>query len=261
LWSQAVTGKTCLVGVIDTGIERDHPDLKDKVVIHRDYVGDTVDRARWNPHGTHVAGTIAGTSILLSFFASPEKCRKQRLNGDHSSFVCVCVSAANGKIVGVAPHARLADYRVLNGEGAGTYLNITRAIYQATLDGCHIINLSLGGPIPYHPMHAAIQNAVDNGVLVVAAVGNEGDGNPATEEISYPGYYHEVCGAGAVQFSTSADEPSTILDAYFSNTNREVDVAAPGWQVWSTIPGGYAAYSGTLLLHTFPLFPFLLHLF
>jgi major intracellular serine protease len=211
LWSQAVTGKTCLVGVIDTGIERDHPDLKDKVVIHRDYVGDTVDRARWNPHGTHVAGTIA----------------------------------ANGKIVGVAPHARLADYRVLNGEGAGTYLNITRAIYQATLDGCHIINLSLGGPIPYHPMHAAIQNAVDNGVLVVAAVGNEGDGNPATEEISYPGYYHEVCGAGAVQFSTSADEPSTILDAYFSNTNREVDVAAPGWQVWSTIPGGYAAYSGT----------------
>jgi subtilisin family serine protease len=156
----------------------------------------------------------------------------------------LCVSAANGKIVGVAPHALLADYRVLGVEGGGSYLSITRAIYQATLDGCHIINLSLGGRIAYHPMHAA--------------VGNEGDRNPATEEISYPGYYHEVCGAGAVQISTSADDPSTIKDAYFSNTNREVDIAAPGWQVWSTIPGGYAAYSGTLIFHTVPLIPIVL---
>lgn len=148
---------------------------------------------------------------------------------------------------------------MLGVEGGGSYLSITRAIYQATLDGCHIINLSLGGPFAYHPMHAAIQNAVENGVLVVAAVGNEGDRNPATEEISYPGYYHEVCGAGAVQISTSADDPSTIKDAYFSNTNREVDVAAPGWQVWSTIPGGYAAYSGTLIFRTVPPFPILLY--
>jgi subtilisin family serine protease len=79
LWSQAVTGKTCLVGVIDTGIDRDHPDLKDKVVIHRDYVGDNIDRAtEWNPHGTHVAGTIAGTSILLSFFLVTREMLKQQ---------------------------------------------------------------------------------------------------------------------------------------------------------------------------------------
>jgi major intracellular serine protease len=212
MWPQAITGKTSLIAVIDTGIDKDHPDLKDKVVIQRDFVNDGKPVSSWNPHGTHVAGTIA----------------------------------ANGKILGVAPHARLADYRVLNSEGSGSFHAITRAIYQATLDGCNIINLSLGGPVDYRPMHAAIQNAVANGVLVVAAVGNEGDANPATSEISYPGYYHEVCGAGAVQFSTSADEPKTVLDAYFTNTNKEVDVAAPGYQVWSTIPGGgYAAYNGT----------------
>ena len=212
LWKQAITGQTCLVGVIDSGIDKDHPDLKDKVVIRHDFVGDNKPVSRWNPHGTHVAGTIA----------------------------------ANGKIMGMAPNARLADYRVLGCDGSGSNAAITRAIYQATLDGCNIINLSLGGLLDYRPMHAAIQNAAENGVLVVAAVGNEGDGNPATTEISYPGYYHEVCGAGAVQFSTSADEPRTVLDAYFTNTNREVDVAAPGWQVLSTIPGGqYAEYSGT----------------
>jgi major intracellular serine protease len=212
LWAQDITGKTCLVGVIDSGIDKDHPDLKGKVVIERDYVDDNKKANQWNPHGTHVAGTIA----------------------------------ANGKVVGVAPHAKLADYRVLNSEGSGSFQAITKAIYQATLDGCNIINLSLGGTVDYRPMHAAIQNAVANGVLVVAAVGNEGDDNPATTEISYPGYYHEVCGAGAVQFSTSADDPNTILDAYFTNTNKEVDVAAPGWKVLSTIPGGqYTEMSGT----------------
>jgi major intracellular serine protease len=212
LWKQGISGQTCLVGVIDSGIDKEHPDLKDKVVIHHDFVGDNAHTSSWNPHGTHVAGTIA----------------------------------ANGKIMGIAPKARLADYRVLGGDGSGSFAAITKAIYQATLDGCHVINMSLGGTIDYRPMHSAIQNAVENGVLVVAAVGNEGDGNPATTEISYPGYYHEVCGAGAVQFSTSADEPDTVLDAYFTNTNKEVDVAAPGWQVLSTIPGGkYAEYSGT----------------
>jgi major intracellular serine protease len=212
LWAQDITGKTCLVGVIDSGIDKDHPDLKGKVVIERDYVDDNKKANEWNPHGTHVAGTIA----------------------------------ANGKVVGVAPHAKLADYRVLNSEGSGSFQAITKAIYQATLDGCNIINLSLGGTVDYRPMHAAIQNAVANGVLVVAAVGNEGDDNPATTEISYPGYYHEVCGAGAVQFSTSADDPNTILDAYFTNTNKEVAVAAPGWKVLSTVPGGqYTEMSGT----------------
>lgn len=212
LWAQDIMGKTCLIGVIDTGIDKNHPDLKDKVVIQRDYVNDGAPVSRWNPHGTHVAGTIA----------------------------------ANGKIMGVAPHAKLADYRVLDTDGSGDFINITKAIYQATLDGCNIINMSLGGTVDYRPMHAAIQNAVSNGVLVVAAVGNEGDGNPATTEISYPGYYHEVCGAGAIQFSTSADESDTITDVYFTNTNKEVDVAAPGYKVWSTvIGGGYAAFSGT----------------
>ncbi|ELR23156.1 uncharacterized protein ACA1_342900 [Acanthamoeba castellanii str. Neff] len=48
-------GKTCLVGVIDTRI-RDHPNLKDKVVIHRDYVGNNiVDHTKWNPHSMHNA--------------------------------------------------------------------------------------------------------------------------------------------------------------------------------------------------------------
>lgn len=227
-------GKTCLIGVIDTGIDKNHPDLKDKVVIQRDYVNDGAPVSRWNPHGTHVAGTIAGTILPSS------ACTRNRAD-PLGLFVL-----ANGKIMGVAPHAKLADYRVLDTDGSGDFINITKAIYQATLDGCNIINMSLGGTVDYRPMHAAIQNAVSNGVLVVAAVGNEGDGNPATTEISYPGYYHEVCGAGAIQFSTSADESDTITDVYFTNTNKEVDVAAPGYKVWSTvIGGGYAAFSGT----------------
>jgi major intracellular serine protease len=68
LWAQDITGKTCLVGVIDSGIDKDHPDLKGKVVIERDYVDDNKKANEWNPHGTHVAGTIAGT--LTHIFSS-----------------------------------------------------------------------------------------------------------------------------------------------------------------------------------------------
>lgn len=140
LWEQSIKGRGILVGVIDTGIDRTHPDLKDQVVIARNYVNDKTDPTEWNMHGTHVAGTIA----------------------------------ANGFLKGVAPEARLADYRVLGVDGSGGVDGITKAIRQAVVDGCHILNLSLGSPSDYPPMHEAIKYAVAKNVLVVAAVGTQG---------------------------------------------------------------------------------------
>lgn len=88
-----------------------------------------------------------------------------------------------GTIHFLAPDAEIYDYRVF---GATGKVNVTKAIelaiQQAVKDGCHVINMSLGGPIPSPDIEAAIKDATSKGVLCVCAAGNEGDGDPLTNE-------------------------------------------------------------------------------
>ena len=79
--------------------------------------------------------------------------------------------------------------------------------------------MSLGGPADVPELHEAIQDAVDQNILVVCAAGNEGDGESSTDEFAYPGSYNEVISVGAVDL----EKRSSI----FSNSNNEVDVVAP----------------------------------
>ena len=162
LWTQNIRGDSCKVGVIDTGVDHTHPDLLNKVVLRRDYVSDGATPTQFDPHGTHVAGTIC----------------------------------ANGAIKGIAPAAVVVDYRVLDRNGSGSYANVAKAIRASVTDKCNIINLSLGGPYASKAIHDAIKYAVANQVLVIVAAGNEGP-----DQISYPAYYPEVVSVGAVEFN------------------------------------------------------------
>jgi len=207
LWSQGFRGQNIMVGVIDIGIHP-HPDFQNRVKIRRNYTGES--GLPKEIHGTHVAGTIG----------------------------------ANGGVKGVAPQVLLADYRVLGNDGSGTNEAITKAIRDAVEDGCDVINMSLGGPYPNPPMRAAIRYAVACGVVVVCAAGNDGDGDVATNEFSWPAMNPETLSVGAVQFRKGS--PNTVRAAYFSSSNREVDVCAPGVGVESTgNDGGYLVLDGT----------------
>lgn len=207
-WTKGFEGNGVLIGVIDTGIDDTHPVLIGKVVRRRDYVKDGKPSISYNPHGTHVAGTLAANSTILK---------------------------------GVAPKASLADYRVLDVNGSGSFVNVTRAVIDATNDGCHIINMSLGSSSPYAPLQKAIQYALSKNVLVVVAAGNEGAG-----KVSYPGGYPEVVSVGAVHFDSALGSIVIPVTPWFSNTNPNVDVCSDGWKILSCIPGNkYAYYSGT----------------
>lgn len=82
----------------------------------------------------------------------------------------------------MAPEAEILDYRVFGWFGMEINQAINTAIRQAVIDGCDIINMSLGGPLPDRNLLRAIRAAHDAGVILVVAAGNSGDNNPLTNE-------------------------------------------------------------------------------
>lgn len=129
--------------------------------------------------------------------------------------------------------------KVLGGEnGSGQYEWIINGINYAVEQKVDIISMSLGGPSDVPELEEAVKNAVKNGVLVVCAAGNEGDGDERTEELSYPAAYNEVIAVGSVSVARELSE--------FSNANKEIDLVAPGENILSTLPNKkYGKLTGT----------------
>ncbi|PGS48345.1 S8 family serine peptidase [Bacillus sp. AFS041924] len=169
LHEEGLTGKGIKIGILDTGIDYNHPDLKDAYKGGYDFVDNDSDpmettyadwkKSGWpelssantyyTEHGTHVAGIIGGRGVANSEY----------------------------KTIGSAPEADLYAYRVLGPYGSGTSDDIIAALDQAVKDGMNVINMSLGATInnPLFATSVAVNNAVLSGVTTVVAAGNSGD--------------------------------------------------------------------------------------
>jgi subtilisin family serine protease len=220
-WS--ALGKGIVIAVLDTGIDHGHPELRGKIawcvntVGTRTYTGSNLRNcADRNGHGTHVAGIIAST-----------------IN--------------NVGNAGVAPNVTLYAVKVLNDNGLGFYSDIAEGIVLAvkgpdgvpgTSDDARILSMSLGGSSNSSVLFDATRWAYEHGAVLVAAAGNEGDGNPATNNVAYPARYPWVIAVAAVDRHYNVPT--------WSSDGPEVDVAAPGVRVYSTYRNrGYAELSGT----------------
>ncbi|MGL4799415.1 MAG: S8 family peptidase [Cellulosilyticaceae bacterium] len=211
LWKQDITGKNIKIAILDTGCDKNHPDLAGQIIGGRNFTaddkGDPNNYMDYNGHGTHVAGTIAA---------------KRDGSG----------------VTGVAPDAKLLILKVLDSKGTGSYQGLIAAIDYAIKQKVSIISMSLGGPQDYPPLHNIIKKAVQAEIIVVCAASNDGDGRPETSEYAYPAYYAEVVSVGAMTFNRQG--------AAFSNSNNQVDLIAPGVNILSTFPAGkYVILSGT----------------
>lgn len=204
--------KEVVVAVVDTGIDAAHPDLQGRVLPGYNTIDDKPDGHDDNEHGTHVAGIIG---------AVPG-------NG---------IGVAG--LVGNMP-VKLLPIKVLNSNGSGTSLSVAAGIEKATEMGADVINMSLGGNGYSRLMHDAIKKANDKGVLVVVAAGNS-----SRNTIDYyPAGYSEVV--------TVASVNQQLQSSSFSNYGSEVDIAAPGEEVLSTVPGGkYEKFDGTSMATPF----------
>jgi thermitase len=203
------SGRT-LIAIVDTGVDHRHPDFKDattrtsRIIRGYDFVNLDEDPMDRNGHGTHCAGIAAATA--------------QNEEG----------------IVGQAPGVRVLAVRVLGDNGAGSDAAVAAGIIHAADRGARVINLSLGGPEQVPVIDDAITYAQKKGVLLVAAMGNQGHTKP-----SYPAANPGVLAVGATDAS---DRGCT-----FSNTGAWITLCAPGDAILSTEPGqkAYGLRSGT----------------
>lgn len=204
------------VAVLDSGVNTDHSDLEISLCADTTKRGIKSGCTDNNGHGTHVAGTIAA-------------------NG-----------GADGQgIYGVAPEANLFMIKVCGASGMCWSDDMAEAIYYATDNGANIISMSIGSDAESSLIRDAIDYATANGVLVVAAAGNDG---PQEGSIDYPGANAKVVAVAAIDASENVADWSSrgINDGDYVVEVMEVEFAAPGVSVESTYKDGcYALMSGT----------------
>ena len=219
---QQNTGAGRKVVILDTGYNYNHQELQSSYFGGKDFVNSDEDPIDDNGHGSHVAGLITADGI-------------------------------DSKSKGVAPDAVVIAGKVLDNAGSGYFSDVVAAIYWAvdgpdgiygTVDdfGADAISMSLGTSTPYTykgfcdatmpDMTNAIKYAVDHGISVVVAAGNNGNAG-----VSLPGCISHAITVGAV------DSRDRI--ASFSGRGNAVDISAPGVSLYSAWGSGYATASGT----------------
>ncbi|MFD6952997.1 peptidase S8 [Nocardiopsis sp. TSRI0078] len=207
-----LTGEGLRVAVMDTGIDYTHPDLggggfpNERVVTGHDFVGDDFnagvpdsvpvpddDPQDCHGHGTHVAGIVG----------------------------------AEGEVTGVAPDVEFGAYKVFGCNGSTTSDIMIAAMEQALDDGMDVLNMSIGSAHswPQYPTAVASDNLVDEGMVVVASIGNEGD--TGLYSAGAPGLGEDVIGVASfdnthIQAASVTANPSGEVLAYM-----EMGEAAP----------------------------------
>jgi subtilisin family serine protease len=209
VWGGYGRGNKVLIGHLDTGVDDTHPALSGKVAAFQEFDGlgnpiasPTHDSAQ---HGTHTAGTMVGRSF-------------------------------RGVNIGVAPMAQLASALVLPG-GSGSFAQIIAGMQWVVAKGAHVINMSLGA-LGYSTIwNVPILNATFSGALVVASIGNSGDGtsggpgnDPMSIGVGATHYLDHVAGFSSGQTLVS------VPWLFFNLTYVKPDISAPGVQVVSRSP-------------------------
>jgi len=194
------------VAVLDTGIDKNHPDLPE-LFAGTNTIDDTDFGSDGSGHGTHVAGTIAAQDNSIG-------------------------------VVGVSPQVNLYAVKVLGDDGSGTVGSVVAGIEWAVEQKIPVINMSLGADDSYETLEDACLEAEREGHLLISSAGNSGNVPGRGENVSYPAGYASVL---AVAASDSNDNR-----ARFSSTGPEVELIAPGVAIRSTFPDdSYGSASGT----------------
>lgn len=234
-WATQTGSDNVLVAIIDTGIDYDHEDLKEQIWLNPGESGNGKERDGVDNDNNGYKDDYRGWNFV---FDSNDPYDNNQ-HGTHCAGVVGAVGNNGKGVAGVNWRVKMMALKFLGQDGSGTTDDAAEAIIYATKMGAKVLSNSWGGGENSRTLQDAIQFAHDNGVLFIAAAGNESSNTDNTA--NYPSNY-EVPNVVAVASSDRNDALSS-----FSNYGRyTVDLAAPGSSILSAQPlGRYQLLSGT----------------
>ena len=185
VWEETKGDSNLLIAVIDTGVDQNHADLAGKVISGYNFVSSNNNTMDDNAHGTHVSGIIAA------------------------------LTNNNIGVAGVNPQSKILAIKGLDNNGSGSVTSLAASIDYARINGVRVINASWGAMGESPTLKLAVDQAVNSGVVFVAAAGNDG----ADSRNFIPAKYRNVIAVGA------SDTDDRITN--FSNIIG-LDLVAPG---------------------------------
>ncbi|MCD8207006.1 MAG: S8 family serine peptidase [Bacteroidales bacterium] len=220
-WGITKTEGAVTVAVIDSGVDVDHEDLKDRIVAGYDSVEDDYDYDDGNGHGTHVAGIVAATAD-----------NDLGVQGVSYNANLIAIDAAYS-------NAGSGWYETTDLANAYRWLLINNFVEKYNL---HVINMSIygkGNACMDDTLSGYINEAYDKGILTVCAAGNENSTGTFTPAD------HEKC-MSVINLQQDPDSPDGLSRYPGSNYGLTRDIAAPGTDIYSTLPNDdYDYMTGT----------------
>jgi len=225
-WNQTL-GRGVVVAVLDSGVDVNHPDLKNNIWINRGEIpGDGID----NDHNGYIDDVSGWDFVADSSDPSPKFDGDYLVDGiNHGTAIAGIISAAPSTgFASLAPEAKIMPLRILNASGEGDVANLIKAIRYAVANGAKIINLSLVGVGQDADLEQALQAASDAGVLIITASGNTAAATGGADLDATPLYpicYQNNLGVTAVDTQNRK--------SVFADYGSCVDLSAPGENIKS----------------------------
>lgn len=211
-------GDGASIAVLDTGIDSQHPDLAPNL-------------------GEGKAFTECGDGFICWIMGNGHPCDHEwdddHNHGTHCAGTADAAETGDG-VIGVSTDASLHSVKVLDCMGSGDMSDVAAGLEWTADQGYDVASMSLGAPSESQAVSDAVEYAYDKGVLIVAAAGNDGE---CTDCVGHPAAHPKTVAVSA----TSEDDSM----ASFTSTGPEVDIAAPGEGVKSTVYEGHDTFSGT----------------
>ncbi len=236
-WATTTGSRNILVAVIDTGVDYNHPELKDNIFINSAEFGGGKEANGVDDDGNGFVDDFRGWN-----FASGKSTNNPMDDNEHGTHVSGTIGAKGNDGVGVAGvnwQTSILPIKFLSASGSGSLADAVKSIQYATKMNAKVMNNSWGGGGFNQSMFDAIKAAKDKGLLFVAAAGNDGQDSDRTPH--YPAGY-QLENVIAVAATTNRDEMAT----FSTYGKRAVHIGAPGHKIYSTTPNnGYSSFSGT----------------